>query len=535
MPLKLLTKFSIFLFLCDITLLGTEPDKEDLSTIIKYAQDSTYRFYFRRRGAIRKLANINNTKAVTTLVELLDDPDPAIQDEAVHSLRKIKSEDFQKLIAFNGCLKARGKLQKINAIRVVSTFELESIKNILVKALSTSTDTDIIQKILQALDNFELSNNDLGVVEKYLKSSDPEVKSHALNLLGKYEKISPETLKNTFFKDNSWQVKNKAFELLCRQDKKYCEELASVFLKETSYQSKICFLRTLEKHNQNLARKYAEKFLNDTNWKVQAVAIDVFKNIGKFSDIEILIHKLKSSQPRIYSDIIKALKYITGKDFGFSYNKWHKYLLDYKELKSNEVSEEEIYKTISSYYALPVLGSNIVFIIDMSGSMIMEVENNKGRRKINLAIKELSETLNNLSDLVNFNIIIMSTEAKRQGVRYFSKSLVRCDKPNVKKALEFVNQAYEKLGKLKRGRGDFFDSVMEAMEFKNVDSIYILSDGVPTAGKYIYPESILEALKDINKYEVISINTILTGTRGINEKFLKQLSSENFGEFTVEK
>ena len=63
-----------------------------------------------------------------------------------------------------------------------------------------------------------------------------------------------------------------------------------------------------------------------------------------------------------------------------------------------------------------------------------------------------------------------------------------------------------------------------------VDEIFLLSDGVPTAGAVEDTDAILRLVEEVNRYQSIRINTVFTGT-GVGADFLRKLAEQNGGVF----
>ena len=85
----------------------------------------------------------------------------------------------------------------------------------------------------------------------------------------------------------------------------------------------------------------------------------------------------------------------------------------------------------------------------------------------------------------------------------------------------------------------------DALEFvfrndKKTDTIYLLSDGTPTTGKYTGQHKILSEIRKMNRFRNLLIHTIafLAGAAPGEDKkaaaqFMKDLAAENGGKFTL--
>ena len=65
-------------------------------------------------------------------------------------------------------------------------------------------------------------------------------------------------------------------------------------------------------------------------------------------------------------------------------------------------------------------------------------------------------------------------------------------------------------------------------EDENVEAIFVLSDGLPSAGRVRDPEEILRIVNQANRFRRITINTISVGR---SSDLLKALSRQNNGGY----
>ena len=246
--------------------------------------------------------------------------------------------------------------------------------------------------------------------------------------------------------------------------------------------------------------------LADKEWTVRASAIEVLRKLRDKRAIEILNNHLTKEKWRLRYDIGKTVRDLT---------------------KIDAPSDQ----TVARFFDIPVFGQNIIFIIDFSGSMKYAATKKDDQTKIELAQKELEQTLLKFKPDQKFNIILMSTEAIKINKRTVAPRMVPAVDANKKQALQFVASIWDKLEDLKRGRGDMYDALMEAFEEENVDTVFILSDGKPTYGQYVYKNNFIENLKENNRYRKIVVHTILTGRTGTDAGFMEDIAESTGGMF----
>jgi len=134
-----------------------------------------------------------------------------------------------------------------------------------------------------------------------------------------------------------------------------------------------------------------------------------------------------------------------------------------------------------------------------------------------------------LPDDSKFNLVTYSTEIKK-----WKSGLTKASKSNREAALGFVKSMEP------RGTTNTYGSLETAFSDKNVDTVYFLSDGNPTAGATIDHGEILTAVKRWNQGRNVTIHTIglLVGKYGNEDqsklkKFLEDLASQNGGQCRI--
>ncbi|MDI6788823.1 MAG: hypothetical protein QME51_10670, partial [Planctomycetota bacterium] len=299
-----------------------------------------------------------------------------------------------------------------------------------------------------------------------------------------------------------------------------------------------------EKGKQSIL-KNALDLLMDKNRAVAVTTARALKNIRQTQSVKTLLEYLPKAPITIHYDIICSLSGLTGLQLGVDIKPWLNWYEANKDkievfssedspafLKSVRISEEADTTsgmTIPTFFNIPAIGSRIVFIIDFSGSMKYSAKESESERKIDLAIKELENTLKTLKEDTRFNIIILSTEATRIGKRKAFQTMLPALPDNKKQALNFIKSLWDKLEDIRRGRGDHYDALIEALSEPEVDTVFLLSDGSPTYGTYIYNDNIIENIYNYNRFKKAVIHTIITGKKGTDVELMKKLAEMSNG------
>ena len=279
---------------------------------------------------------------------------------------------------------------------------------------------------------------------------------------------------------------------------------------------------------------YARRLIGDDAWQVRAAVIESLSHLQRKETVDIFIEALKKEEGRLKADIAFALNRLTDRWFADDAQGWADWWKvareDFVFPKIHEggprkEGPKKSYRTEpAKYYGLEVISGRIAFILDVSGSMEEETEVEiEGKRyrgpKLAVAKGELWRCLKKLPPNVRFNIVIFHTEFTP-----WRKRLVKASGGAKKSAIEFVSQLSPQMDT------NIYDAVAFAMSDPSVDTIYLLSDGLPNCGRVPTPEAVLREVRRLNLTRRVVINTIAFGTEeGID--FMKRLAAENGGKF----
>lgn len=136
------------------------------------------------------------------------------------------------------------------------------------------------------------------------------------------------------------------------------------------------------------------------------------------------------------------------------------------------------------FAGINLTGQRVVFIIDMSGSMALEDENNADPDKWPLLCESVGKMLRSMPNLEKFQIVLFSSKysyligKNGQWLDYVPETT--------------ANEVVEKLKAVKpEGATNLYDALAEAFRFRSsgMDTIYLLSDGLPTEGEGLQANS----------------------------------------------
>lgn len=272
--------------------------------------------------------------------------------------------------------------------------------------------------------------------------------------------------------------------------------------------------------------------LDDGLWSTRLVALHALEELAVPASVGEIIARMEAQTGRMRVEFAETLFRMTGQSFGPRYQPWKAWwekegkkgfkIPSASELKdARERLEVARLKetTGARFFGIRIISEHVVFIIDVSGSMDeltrSRYVNVKGAPRIAKAKEELLASLDGLTPNSFFNIIPFSGSAYS-----WKPSMVQWSPEVLAEAKEYVS----KLGA--GGATNLMDSLNIAFDDPEVDTIFLLSDGEPTAGPITDPKSIRKAVQLMNRNRDVTINSIAIGT---SLKILEWLAEDTGG------
>lgn len=288
--------------------------------------------------------------------------------------------------------------------------------------------------------------------------------------------------------------------------------------------------------------RYLIQRLTDEAWPVRAAAIAGLAERKSDEAIGPLILRLGEEEGRLRDDCAKALETITGQTFGDNVQAWRDWWVEnyLEELEAR--SKPSVRHGGVSFQTVETSSQAIMYVIDISDSMneaaanaeIGEggIANRDGvdRSKFDVMIKELIQTIGVLPRGTKFNMIVYNHEVKR-----WKDDMQPVSKKTKNEALEFL------LDVEPSGGTNIFDSLALAIESAGfgaqdryyeplVDTIYFLSDGEPSAGRFTERKEMLAEIDRMNRFRRIVIHAIGIGKLH-DKEFMKRLADSHGGRY----
>lgn len=300
--------------------------------------------------------------------------------------------------------------------------------------------------------------------------------------------------------------------------------------------------------------------LNDKDSAVCNVALQSLRSLRIKPMMGALIAVLANHTDESFK--VKALELlvnVSGQNFGLAAADWQKWWSASEAAFEFPKQEEEGFTSVKKYdldyFGIEVSSKRLGLVVDISSSMRQlvavktesieedeeeEAAGGDGRTrvapakkkkkkpggivvkdgkamKIDILKKEMTRLLKKLPADTFLNMISFDAT-----FRPWQKALQPLKGKGRAKALSYV-------ARITTGSGtNVFDTLEFALKDKRVDTIYLLTDGLPTRGRLTAPAAILKEIKLLNRTRGVTIHTIAFGAES---NLLRQLAEQNGGQY----
>jgi HEAT repeat protein len=232
-----------------------------------------------------------------------------------------------------------------------------------------------------------------------------------------------------------------------------------------------------------------------------------------------IVERMQAEYGRMKVEFADGLFELTGQPFRTAEKSWLAWwkgdgkdsdVISLAELeKAREREELRRLKQVtnSRFFGIRIVSHRVVFIIDVSGSMEepmrVDYRDSDPETRMTVAKRELTRAIRSLEQGALFNIITFSSGVDS----WLDDGVMASGDTSRDEAEAFVARLTP------GGATNLYDSLRLAFEDEDVDTIFVLSDGEPTAGEVTDVGKIREDVRAWNEHRGIEINTIGIGGR----------------------
>ncbi|MGD2017303.1 MAG: HEAT repeat domain-containing protein [Planctomycetota bacterium] len=265
--------------------------------------------------------------------------------------------------------------------------------------------------------------------------------------------------------------------------------------------------------------------------EVTTVRAEAIRQVGRRRDpasIPLLIDCMGRENGRLRGDTHYVLTMMTGMDLGFRVGAWRTFwrsegdgfvmptIEEARKIAADLAARRDTTgETTVSFYGLTVISNNFALVVDTSGSMSAKVKD--GKTRLDIAKEQIAGTIERIRDGVLFNVIPFSDNALPM-----EEVLIEMDDTLREDAFLFVE------GLRAAGGTNVYEGLAAAFEDEVVDTIYLLTDGDPSAGAITDSTELREEVARWNSTRGIRIHSISVGKASA---LLKGLSEDSGGEY----
>jgi len=376
-----------------------------------------------------------------------------------------------------------------------------------------------------------------------LEDRDPDIQLRAIELVGERRELDGQRQLWKMINSRDEVVRHRVIIALGRimgGSEKWRDELLEL-AEDRSSAARIGACVALAELRSGEAVEALHGLLQDEERAVRIEAVQQVGNVRRKYSIPFLIERLAAEKGRLRMDVASVLRLMTGLDNGSSRNRWKAWwdaegaafsLPEYTDAvaaESERRTRRAANASIATFYGLQVLSDRVYFVCDVSGSMESAAQPREGRSRtpgsagttrMEVARTELARAVEAFPAGDLFNLVLFESS-----VRIWQDELTEMDEDEREDSLEYINE-------IRSGGGTaIYDGLIAAFEDPRTDTIFLLTDGDPSAGEITDPARIRSEIARINSTRKIQINAISIGQ---DRGWLRGLAEDSGGQYLRE-
>jgi hypothetical protein len=366
-------------------------------------------------------------------------------------------------------------------------------------------------------------------------------------------------------KSNDDEIRRAAIQALGSQKGGPAGEAVSACLADRVPALRVLAATVLGERKDKAAAPALLALLDASDWSLRKAAVEALGRIRTKDSIGPLVEHFQTVDGLMREVVYKALVGITGQDFRYRAASWKRWWEKYGPTfkvpteKEIEIARKQAAEALRGYaqpdkrkyHTIETLSKKMVFVIDISASMQDKIvipgdapdsvaEKYPDRVKMEIAKREMITLLATLDHNVYFNIITFAGRVKS-----WQDALVPGSQRN--SAIKFVSKLKPMQSSGRRSGGteqktNTYGALMAAFGLADAavpnwrartkaDTIFLVTDGVPTIGKIIEVPKLIRAITEMNKTRGVIIHVITFDK--ISGRRLRKLAENNGGTLLV--
>lgn len=366
-------------------------------------------------------------------------------------------------------------------------------------------------------------------LRRLLRDRSASVRTAALESLGRLGagEVANE-VSRLLRRDESWEVRAEAAGTIGRLLGSEALPDLQAALGDRDARVRLAALEGAERISPDAACHWAVRGLGDPEWIIRCTAAEVLARSGGKEAVGPLIESLEDAEGRSIRDILNALGRLTGRRLGRDPGAWKVWWeangpswegpRGGGEQDRGRSSVERV-----TYYDIPIWSERVVFVIDLSQSMREPAAGGGGGSRADRAREELGRALESLPGSSRFNLIRFRSEAQILAPRP-----LRPCRANQAASLRWIDSP--------GGGTNLYDALEVAIRAGGGDTVFLLTDGAPSAGAFQNKTEILESIREMNRFRKVRIHAIGIGNRAVSRRWqglLEGLAEATDGEFVT--
>ena len=439
-----------------------------------------------RRRAVRALTGVGTREAWLLLIGALEDGDSRVADEAELRLAQLAEPGLTAQLFGRLGLESRREAVRLRVAEAFGRFEVELQADLLARKIS-GREPELARMLFWSAERLASSG-------KLAGSRDGLIAAARSILRSRYAPA----------------LRASALLALAALDPTGVRAAADAAALERAPELRCAALLALQRAAPSEVGRWARKLAADAEPSVRQQALETLEALADRPSLEVLVQRLElEERERLRWRAVEILQRLSGFKHRLDPRPWRDWVAqlppDWTPLIGSVGAggpAREVPQTVSrGLIGLELISDRIAFLFDFSGSMWMPMAD--GRTPKQIVDEKLRQALESLSEDVEFNIVPFTNEPLP-----WEKKLVPSKRANVKRALQFFSDCKAV------GKGNVYDAALLAMADPAVDTIVVLTDGVPTGGLHAHMDLVAPLLLERNRFRKVVFDTILVDAPG---------------------